>query len=352
MSIPVHTAEHVYKDSLIRAAVLRHIDKAIESLGLDADEILSTIDYDFSIFSEEESRLSITELATILEHCANKVECEIFGIVLAEQQSMEVLGSVGLLMQTASSIKQAFIELIQVLHVHASPVFWSMSEGKKNITFEFNYQEDNFTPIQSMMISQLSFGQTLKVFNGLSNDQIYFEAVYFRQAPPLDRNKEKLRQFFKCPVYYQAESDCIIIDKRLLQPRTLFCNEALHEIIKEKIYQSVAYRSDISLMQKVKMAIKSQLGKQQCSLASIASHFGCDKRTLQRHLKEEYNSSFRHLLDEVIKEMADYYLTQTNFPISQIAYALGYAEPANFTRAFRKLFACTPVVWRQKKKMM
>jgi AraC-like DNA-binding protein len=40
------------------------------------------------------------------------------------------------------------------------------------------------------------------------------------------------------------------------------------------------------------------------------------------------------------------YLTQPNLTLLEIAYLLGFADPSNFFRAFRRWFACTPGEYR------
>ncbi|MBF6723684.1 helix-turn-helix domain-containing protein, partial [Acinetobacter baumannii] len=55
---------------------------------------------------------------------------------------------------------------------------------------------------------------------------------------------------------------------------------------------------------------------------------------LRRHLAA-LGVSYRHLLDEVRLVRAVRYL-QANLPVQKVAELLGYAEPSNFTRAFRR----------------
>ena len=110
----------------------------------------------------------------------------------------------------------------------------------------------------------------------------------------------------------------------------------------KKINQSPAYHTNQNLAQKVKIIIRNRLGKQPCNLVDIASYFGCDKRTLQRHLKSESNTSFQIILDKIRFDLAKFYLLETSKTVIQIAYALGYSDVSNFTRAFQKVFLLDP----------
>jgi len=52
------------------------------------------------------------------------------------------------------------------------------------------------------------------------------------------------------------------------------------------------------------------------------------------------------LLDEVRKATAGRYLDRSELAISEIAYLLGYSEPAAFHRAFKRWYATTPEHFR------
>ena len=59
------------------------------------------------------------------------------------------------------------------------------------------------------------------------------------------------------------------------------------------------------------------------------------ERTLKRRLQEE-EASFQTLVDQVRLERAGDLLANTGMTLGQIADALGYADAANFTRAFKR----------------
>jgi AraC-like DNA-binding protein len=68
---------------------------------------------------------------------------------------------------------------------------------------------------------------------------------------------------------------------------------------------------------------------------------------LERRLGER-GTSYRALVDDVRFDLAKYYLADTDFRLQQIAYLLGYSEPAPLVRAFRRWAGCTPRQYREK----
>jgi len=80
----------------------------------------------------------------------------------------------------------------------------------------------------------------------------------------------------------------------------------------------------------------------------VAQALHLSQRTLQRRLQEE-GTSFQSLLDDTRRELAEQYLAQPTMTLLQIAYLLGFADPSNFFRAFRRWFNVTPGEYRAAK---
>ena len=60
--------------------------------------------------------------------------------------------------------------------------------------------------------------------------------------------------------------------------------------------------------------------------------------------------SYQSLLDEARKETADRYLRASTLSIGEVAYLVGYSEPAPFHRAFKRWFGVTPEGFRKQRR--
>lgn len=79
-------------------------------------------------------------------------------------------------------------------------------------------------------------------------------------------------------------------------------------------------------------------------VGAVAAQLGLSRRTLQRRLTE-MGTSFEALLDAV-RVAAARRMLAAGRPMGEIAYLLGYAEPAVFSRAARRWFGTAPSRWR------
>jgi AraC-like DNA-binding protein len=80
-------------------------------------------------------------------------------------------------------------------------------------------------------------------------------------------------------------------------------------------------------------------------MATLARELGMSERTLQRRLARE-GVSYQDLVDDVRKDAAARYLGGSPLAIGEIAYLLGYSEPAAFHRAFKRWYSVTPERFR------
>ena len=95
----------------------------------------------------------------------------------------------------------------------------------------------------------------------------------------------------------------------------------------------------------VERALTSRVAGGDARIDSIARQFAMSPRTLQRRLSDE-GMSFQKLVDDVRRKAAAKYLRESALAIGEIAYLLGYSEPAPFHRAFKRWYATTPEAFR------
>jgi AraC-like DNA-binding protein len=83
------------------------------------------------------------------------------------------------------------------------------------------------------------------------------------------------------------------------------------------------------------------------SIDWICSRLGLSRRSFQRRLSER-GTTFDAALRTVLERQAETMLARPDGSISQIAYQLGYADPAHFSRAFLTWKGISPRAWRQR----
>ena len=70
-------------------------------------------------------------------------------------------------------------------------------------------------------------------------------------------------------------------------------------------------------------------------------------RTLIRKLNAE-NTSYKAILTDLRRNFATELLRDARLTAAEVGMVLGYREPANFGRAFRRWYGESPAAWRRK----
>ena len=82
------------------------------------------------------------------------------------------------------------------------------------------------------------------------------------------------------------------------------------------------------------------------SLEKVAQEFNVSSRTLRRRLANGA-TTFQSITDQVRQDLAVNYLTSTKLSVGEIAFFLGYNDPSNFGRAFKKWLGVSPATYRE-----
>ena len=81
-------------------------------------------------------------------------------------------------------------------------------------------------------------------------------------------------------------------------------------------------------------------------LEDIARRVASSRRQLQRAFAEVGHTSFRTYLADYRMDRAAELLDQTNLAIRDVAGSVGYRQPAQFAKAFRRRYGCSPSEYR------
>ncbi len=178
----------------------------------------------------------------------------------------------------------------------------------------------------------------------LTRGRIAVDEARFRWSGP--PNREPFERFFDGPVKFGAEQDALILPSATLSLPLIESTPELgaqFEAYTAALVRRMEPQSD--LVERVKQAIAEGLLAGSSREGAVAQRLALTVRTMHRRL-DEAGTSFRKIRDELLRERAEELLRQRRVPIGEVSYLLGYGEPSNFHRAFRRWTGLTPTEWR------
>jgi AraC-like DNA-binding protein len=154
-------------------------------------------------------------------------------------------------------------------------------------------------------------------------------------------------RIFQVPVRFGAEWNAMEIDPALLtfrlnlQPRYVFgiLTEHADALLKE-------LENSKSLRGRVENLLMPILHKGDIGMDAVAGKLGMSRQTLFLKLKAE-GTTFEKLLDDLRQRLALEYLGGKKVSINEIAYLVGFSDPAAFSRAFKRWTGKSPRAMRE-----
>jgi AraC-like DNA-binding protein len=116
----------------------------------------------------------------------------------------------------------------------------------------------------------------------------------------------------------------------------------------KKINGNSMRKNDIEKFESIHTWIKDNAGNYG-SLRSIAKSFGLNVNKLNKGFKQLYGHTVFDCVLKIRMEKASQLLKETEIPIAEISFELGYTRVSAFTRAFKKFFAYNPNMLRKNK---
>ncbi len=153
-----------------------------------------------------------------------------------------------------------------------------------------------------------------------------------------------------CPVKFRAEWDGVVFAEETLRLPVIGADSKLLRVLESacrRIIGPAPRKHD--LIHSVREYVVQRLAKGAVPLDDVARHLGMSGKTLERRLRER-GASYRATVEGIRRDLAERYLADTDLRLQQIAYLLGYSEPAPLVRAFKRWTGGTPMQYRARRR--
>ncbi len=169
--------------------------------------------------------------------------------------------------------------------------------------------------------------------------------VFFDHPKPA-RTDEHAR-VFAAPVRFDASTFGLRFPRPLLDLPMKARDPELESLLDEVVQQGLRQLPETGdVATRVQQVIGVLLPTGVVTLESVARRLGVGPRTLQRKLRAE-GTSWQVVLDELRCSLACLQLTRRDLPLTEVALALGFSDPASFHRAFKRWTGTTPASYRR-----
>jgi AraC-like DNA-binding protein len=183
----------------------------------------------------------------------------------------------------------------------------------------------------------------LRMLMGESYSPMEIHCFYARPATAINFEHD-----VRCPILYAMPANKVLFDNADLHRQLASANTELQKINEDLLLEKMHQLDRACMVTRVTQAINKELPTGEVNEKDIAASLGVSLRTMQRQLAKQ-QQSFKQLLDEIRKQLAEQYLANSQLSLNEITYLLGFANQANFTRAFKRWHGMPPSSYRQQR---
>ena len=266
-----------------------------------------------------------------------------FGLRMAEQLHPSHVGALGYAWLASSSLGTAIRRLSRYHRMMNERLQLRVEEGKGSLTVCIALDPGPLNPAALadsqlgalLLFSKMNFGERLRPLR-----------VSLRRPTPEDTSPWE--EFFEAAIEFAAAQDSITFSHDDVTRRLTVSNRTLVQVHENVLDRYLAQLDRTRIVGRARAIIVDQLPSGAPSSDEVAAGLSMNTRTLHRRLAAE-GFSFRSLLTGIRKNLADRYVADPIYQITEIAFMLGYSDSSAFSRAFRGWFGESPTAARRKR---
>ncbi|MCG2581262.1 MAG: AraC family transcriptional regulator [Marinobacter sp.] len=312
--------------------------RAVAAEGKNPTPLMERFRLNNETLASPDARISIPRFMRLGQAAIELTGQPAIGLTMGTLSRPVDAGIAGLAGQCAATTGEALTTLIRysLLTSHNSRGASHTSHNGQQAHFYSirPYNVFNFFVVDSVLAAWTQFVRTI------SGQQAVLERVTI-EYPSIGLD-EQFEDWFGCPVHFGAESNGITLTPDIPLLPSKDAQSAVHAALVRQCEDALRkIRHGWTTGDKVRDLLTPLLQGETPSLETIATRLGTTPWTLQRQLAEE-RTGFRELLDETRKDLATDYIRETRTSLAEIAWLLGFANPAAFHKAYKRWFGISP----------
>ena len=308
-------------------------------LGYDAGTLLARAGLDDVNLGDPDARIPCEAYGTVLSRAQQERFTPNLALELARLTPMGAYPLLDYLVLTSDTVGAGVQQLSRYFRIVGNPVVIHPREDVDPIRVEISAPAPfSVEYVASLMVLH---------FRNETDGRFAAALVAFQHNPD---DAVGFGRILGCPVQPAASWNGVALPLEAWRLPLRRRDPVLRQVLESQannILARLPTRSGLAL--EVQRALAARVAGGDTQIGSLAREMAMSGRTLQRRLAAE-GVSYQELLEDARKEAAGRYMSESTLAICEIAYLVGYSEPAPFHRAFKRWYGMTPEAFRQKRR--
>lgn len=317
------------------------IVQALEMGGVDCRSLFASLGLDYAALDDPDARFAQDSMTRLWTRAVELSGNPAIGLNMAKVVRPASFHVVGYALMSSHTLKEGFTRLVRYQRIIAEGADLSFRPQGQGYALVLSIHGDSLPPARQSAEASLAYA--LAFCRWMTGKPISPLQINLQGDAPADL--EPYRQVFQAPLKFNSEHYALLFSRADMEITLPTANAALAQLHDRFAGEYLARFSESRVTHQARQVLCRLLPQGEPKRDSVAQALYLSQRTLQRRLQEE-GTSFQQLLDDTRRELVMQYLAQPSLTLLEIAYLLGFADPSNFFRAFRRWFGTTPGEYR------
>jgi AraC-like DNA-binding protein len=317
------------------------IVKSMEMDGIDCQALFRELGLNYGALEDPDARFAQDSMTRLWQRAVELSGNPAIGLNMARVVRPASLSVAGYAAMSSRTLKDGFERMVRYQRIIADAADITLSLTDEGYELKVTVHGDHLPAVRQSAEASLAFA--LAFCSWLTGRPLNPRRVLIQGEQP--KNVEPYKRTFRGPITFSARHDSLIFERADFEATLPTANDAMAQLHDRFAGEFLARFSGNRVTHQARQVLCRLLPQGEPKREVVAQTMHLSQRTLQRRLQEE-GTTFQTLLDDTRRELAEQYLAQPQMTLLEIAYLLGFADPSNFFRAFRRWFDETPGEYR------
>jgi AraC-like DNA-binding protein len=310
--------------------------------GANPESLAERAGLQFNLLENPDTRVRFPVFKTLILDAKDACNDPAFGLHFGEESRFEEISIVGLICQSAETMGAAFEQMnryarlaIEVEGHNVGNRFELKRTGNDLWLVDRRLNPNEFPELTESTFARFVC-ETARHFGSVP----FARAIHFTHEEPTYRSEYE--RILKVPIIFGSNENAICIYESWLSIRTNRENRYVFGVFSERADELLAKLEKTATMKgRVESLLMPIIHTGDVGMNQIAAKVGLSRISLYRRLKAE-STTFEEILDDLRHKLALHYLAGEKISVNEVAYLVGFTDPATFSRAFKRWTGKSP----------
>ena len=320
------------------------IARAIDSYDCDSAELFARVGLDHSRLRNPSARFSYPAVTRLWSLAADVTGDPCFGLTVASFWHPTTLHALGYSWFASNTLEEAYQRLRRFSRFINTAANGVLRAEKSADSYCLILDPSRMNIAPAAVSIDAALAMLLNMSRASYGPDFRPLRVSIQHQEPA--RPARFNDLFGAPVSFSQPQNALWLDPAMVSKPLATANPELARVNDLVITDYLAKLDRNDVTTQVRSKLIERLPSGQFSEQGIASSINVSKRSLQRKLRLQ-GQSFSKLVESTRRELSKDYVRDPQRSLNEVAFLLGFAEPGNFSRAFKRWYGKSPSQFRQ-----